>query len=137
MATSYSLFWGINPNDYSLQNNRASARRQISRIMRQPGMQLLKAKMVALTGAAPSQAISETRKRATHPTNGALGSSSLDLGGARTYESFDVDAVNTITSGQAVAGDETAIELMLQQDSAPSSYPVDVSGQGGGGKAGI
>lgn len=130
---SASEFWG--GATWSLQNNRSSLRRKISQLMRRPQMQLLRAKMVALTGAAASQSINETRKRIVAPSDGEL--SGLTLGGARTYESVDVDAVNTVTSGSATATDETAIETMLQQDSAPSAYATDASGNGGGGKGGM
>lgn len=71
-------------------------------------------------------AVSYGRVEATSTLN-----SVSNLGGSRTIET-----VSVATTIAATAAEETQLENITTHSSQPSSYPVDASGNGGGGKQG-
>lgn len=133
MATSAG-FWergGIGDTgtfSHSLQNNRRSWRRRVARSFRGIAALKDKALMVELIGATTGGTAATTYKRAPHPTNGALGT---NVGGLRT--AVTVTPIDRAT----VAADVTNMELYVNDDSKPNTYPADRSGNGGGGKGGV
>ena len=126
-------FSGLFDNEFSdgphtLQFNRSSVRRNISRLFRKVGVAKLRELMLELTGTAAGASALATRTRIVAPAD------SDDIGGVRLTEV--IDKVNRVTA----AADETDIDtkvLVSLSAIAPASYPVDASGNGGGGKGGF
>jgi hypothetical protein len=82
---------------------------------------VLRALWYALSGAAAGGAASVTKKRVTATQGG-------NLDGLIPIET------QTILSRNTTAADLTAIKALMDRVVYPSSYPADLSGNGGGGK---
>lgn len=125
----YSGLWDGHYNTpHSLLANDLTLRKKISRILRKPGARKLKELMLELNGAAAGAPAAASYKRVAAEANFSPASN----GGVRTIETVTV--INRNTN----AADEAAIDTMLNQKFAlsPSQYPVDESGNAGGGKLG-
>lgn len=130
--TGYQGFWQLHAptgqgGAYSLYGNRNGVEGQLARAFGRRGFKQTRRLMYALLGASTGGAASETEKRVDAPN--ALTSSQL-LGGNRTIETV------TIVSRNTTAADLTTMQATLNRiyNSSPSTYPVDASGNGGGGK---
>lgn len=77
--------------------------------------------LYTLLGAAPGTTATKTKKQVQHVTGAP--------GGAVPVET--VTLVNRATT----AADLAAFQAMFTRQNGPASYPVDLSGNGGGGKA--
>lgn len=125
---AWSGLWNGHYNeDYSMQHDRPSGRRQTARLNASRGMKPEVEKVTELTGSAPGNTASYTYKRAEAPAD------SDDLGGARVIET--VTMINRATT----AADETDIDTDYMNGPFgldPSAYPEDASGNAGGGKGG-
>lgn len=131
-VTGWSNFWGNSPNSYAMQNARTYHERALARVMAKPGYRGMRALFRLMNGTAVGQTASATYARVSAP---AGLTESAQLGGARVIET--ATAVNRAT----VAADRTFLneniyDAIFDMDPAISSYPVDASGNGGGGKAG-
>lgn len=138
-TTSYSGYWSssvgiasagneINYNAVS-RTGRSSTEYHVARLLAKPGFRGMRRVMKVLTGAAPGSAASETYARIVAPTPFV----DTTFGGARAVETV------TANSGNTTSAQETYIEnniLDMRYNANPSSYPVDTSGNGGGGKLG-
>lgn len=114
---------------YTLRVDRSDLLYKLSRATQKQGNDSRPdvALLTALIGAAAGGAASATYKRAQ----------AVDtltdfqaLGGARTIET------RTMLSRVTTAADVTELKAFLARKSAPSSYPTDASGNGGGNKVG-
>lgn len=121
-VSGYSSFWGNPANSYQLLVNKAGVMAGASRVLARQGMRELRALMLALNGASAGGTASRTVSRVLHSTNG----------GAKSIETVTV--INRATT----ANDKSFVDDVLNRftNAAPSSYPVDASGVGGGGKLG-
>lgn len=109
---------------YAPINQRMVLPRRIGMSYVREGMAADAAIAKALNGAAAGGTATATRKQVE-----ALQSiNSLGLGGARVIET------KTIINRATTAADETAVDAMIEAKFAPTTYPVDASGNGGGGK---
>ncbi len=130
---SYELLSGKSPNRYHL-----------SRLFRKKGMRELSE--VLRTIAADSTPASQA-SAAISRVQGAVDTTANVNGGVRTIESeqlvgltinSDKDDASAQTARNITAADVTDLNLILadggDENRAPSSYPVDISGNGGGGK---
>lgn len=140
--TGFAPFSSGNPLDakvysfltYAQGGQKVSIERRISKLMRKPQMAAIKAVMLALNGAAVGGAALATKPfvRAQDTSPGdvtAVG----ELGGVRAVDI--VNLINRVT----VASDETYVDNLLTVRHGPvipTGYPVDLSGNGGGGKVG-
>lgn len=124
-VTGYSEFWG-GANAYAPARARSSVeRRGIQLIARVRGVRALLDAYVN-SGATPAVSDSYKRVKAVQDTAGA------DLGGVRTIETV------TVVSTTADADNATDMDNLLDRYfDPPLTYPVDLSGNGGGGKAGV
>ena len=102
--------------------------KQISSYLRRPANRVLRRLILTLLGAASGSNAQETRTRVF--ARQAQTDPSL-LGGAVTIET--VNLINRVTT----ATDITNITALLNRVPAPSSYAVDVAGNGGGGRLGF
>lgn len=132
---SYSGLWnGVYGVDYATlgTNNtkelNGNIRRRLSKLIaRERGGRKLAAIMKALNGAAPGGTITVNYAQVA---NASSPGQAVANGGARTITTVaDMNRAST-------AADETMIDAILDQVFAPSSYPVDKSGNGGGSKLG-
>ena len=108
---------------------RSSTEMEVSRALARPGFRGMRRVMLVLTGAAAGSAASETHKRVAAPTPFNLSTG----GGLRSIETV------TDNTGNTTSAQETYIEnriLNARYAANPSSYPVDLSANGGGGKLG-
>lgn len=111
---------------YALTGSRNKLERDIAIAFEKAGSQPLSAVAIALNGSAVGGTAARTRARVL-----ALRSlSGYDLGGQRAIET--VTDINRATT----AADETALDAIYNGVFALTSYPVDRSGNGGGGKVG-
>ncbi len=110
---------------HSLQVNIVPLRRKMTRVMKRKSMKVINELMRELNGATTGDAA-----LAQHVRVQARQALELDLGGVQPIET--VDLLNRVTA----AADVTAIEAMLTEQRDPT-YPVDASGNGGGGKLGF
>lgn len=140
--TGYAPFSKDNPLDGNVYafltgaqgGQEGAVQKLIGKLLRKNGMRSLNAVMLSLNGTAVGSNATKTYARvkaqATDPNNIESG---FTLGGVR--------AIETITSinRNTVASDETLIDTLMNQVQAQAiaSYPVDASGNGGGGKAGV
>lgn len=83
--------------------------------------------LLTLLGAAAGGSASDTYKRVYRPVRN---SDPQEYGGLATVETV------TLVSRVTTATDTTNITALLSREPKPSSYPTDLSGNGGGGKAG-
>ena len=126
-------FSGLFDNEFddgphSLQFNRPSARRNVARLFRKRSMAALRELIVELTGTAAGAAALVQKTRVKHEDG-------LDeFGGQREVETVDI--LNRNTAAADATDIDTAV-IVSPTAIAPSAYPVDRSGNGGGGRAGV
>ena len=127
--TAFSGFWDEQGDQvpHALLVNESSLRKRMSILMRQRGNTALKELMLTTNGVAVGQAALATRTKVT----GVSQLGELGIGGAVVIAAEDV--VNRVSA----TADTTAIAAMLNETRAPATYPVDLSGNGGGGKGGF
>ena len=134
-VTGYSAFWqnvsNINGEagvPYAMRFSRSSHERRASIAMSRSGFRAVRRLILTLNGVAPGATATDTYAQAG--TN-QQGPTAVGPGGVRNIDT--ITTVNRVTA----AGDVTTITnriidgLFVQ---APSSYPTDASGNGGGGK---
>lgn len=123
---AYSGLWnGVNNENYALQVDKAPVEKKVNKYLRRSryGARQFRELLVTLV-------------------NGAVGATAADTVAQREAVA-DVDnnvqggAVNivdrTFINRATVASDVTAVNTALTHDSQPDTYPVDISGNGGGG----
>lgn len=132
--TSFSGLWNRHyGEDYSQLGTNTSeyngrTMRKIAQILRPRGARAMSSLLTALTGAAVGGTASATHKRIDHPDD--------TLTNLTAYAGDRTINTDTIINRATVAGDETLIDALKDAKSGPTSYPVDASGNGGGGKVG-
>jgi hypothetical protein len=145
-VTGWAGFWGNAPNAYTMLYSRSSIERNIARWLAKGGARRLHATMSSLNGAVVGGAVGRQYARISAPTG--LSTPSL-LGGARAIETV------VVVNGVTTAADRTYIQDQVLDpivEQAPGivstggvgnmpvtvvnnqMYPVDASGNGGGGK---
>lgn len=118
-----SGYWN---NTMPTQYNRTNLERQIGMALAKRSNRGLAKVWRALTGAAPGAAVTDTVTRIQHPAAFSI----TNLGGVRT-----VETVATQYNGNTTAAQETYIETqIIDPVIANQTYPVDLGGNGGGGK---
>lgn len=137
-VTGYSAFWQVVSNingevgvPYAIRFSRSSHERRASLALSRSGFRAVRELMETLNGAAAGGTATDTYAQAG--TN-QQGPTAVGPGGART-----IDTITTVNRA-TVAADVTALNARVVQGlflQAPTSYPVDVSGNGGGGKRGV
>lgn len=110
---------------HSLQVDIIPLRRKATRVLKKRGMIVINELIRTLNGVAPGATALAQRVRVQ--ARQGLG---LDLGGVQPIET--VDKINRTT----VTADVTQIETIMTEQRDPATYPVDASGNGGGGKLG-
>jgi len=110
---------------HTLQVNIVPLRRKFTRVAKRKSMKVLNELIQTLNGV-----VAGSTALATHTRVKARQALELDLGGVQPIET--VNLINRVT----VAGDQTLINATLTEQRDPT-YPVDLSGNGGGGKLGF
>lgn len=110
---------------HSLLINQSSLRKRLSLIFRQRGNTVLKELMLTLNGA-----VAGSTAQATHTRVQSKDGLNNDLGGKVTIET--ANRINRVTT----AADKTDIDSILTETRIPT-YPVEKSGNSGGGKLGF
>ena len=128
-----SQFWEYNGGynnaggaPYNLLINRDQIVMRIAGRLRAKGNRKVAALMDSLLGAAVGQQATSSYKRVTETPQ----FSNVGLGGARPLET------RTIINRPSTAADLTLLDRMHNETFKPAAYPVDKSGNGGGGKLG-
>ncbi len=121
---------GLFDNEFSdgphaLQVGIVPLRRKFTRVMRRKSMKVINELMQTLNGV-----VAGSTALAQHVRVQGAAVLQTDAGGVRPIET--VDLVNRAT----VAADQTMINAALTEQRDPATYPVDASGNGGGGKLG-
>lgn len=132
-VTGWSTFWqyggiGGASEPYAMRFARSYNERLVSFALSRGGFLAQRRALKALTGAAAGGAALETRAQIQAPADAD------SLGGLRV-----VETVNLINRNTAAA-DETYLEAQmidLLYGAQPATYPVDLGGNGGGGKRGV
>lgn len=129
MVTYSGLWNGVHGDAYALQTNRSPLNRQLGRMLRKGTRSLTRLREVIDTVAA-SQSINGgaavTYKRIEAS---AAPGNPLSGGGV-----VDVETVTQIAASQSTtAADVANVDALVNFDTQPT-YPVDASGNGGGGK---
>lgn len=117
------LYNDVHGEDYSLQHNVTPLRGRLARLMRQRGMFVIRELIDELLGAAAganTALVQHTQKTAEQGQQSAV----------------PTIAAKTLINRSTAAGDITSIEAILNTSFAPTTYPTDLSGNGGGGKGG-
>jgi len=128
-VTGFSgLFDTILPTGLTVTGYR-NLERKLTAAFRNRGLHIQKELMLTLLGASAGSTALAQRSRVQYTDN--TPGDPIVHGGARTVEVED--QVNRATT----AADTTHLTAILNDIFQPSSYPVDVSGNGGGGKVGI
>ena len=123
---SYSGLWdGVYGDSYSLLVDKPSVGKKIDKFLRRSrnGSRELRELMLTLIGASAGSTAADSYLRAAHTVAQGLPAAN---GGLRTMET------RTIINRATTAGDVTATKALIAGSSAPT-YPVDKSGNGGGG----
>ena len=130
-VTGWSNFYGESPNAYTMLYSRSTLERRLGVELARQSNRAARATIRALTGVAPGSSKANTQARVSAPAG--LTDPQM-LGGLRV-----IDTV-TIQSGNTAAADVTYINALINDavyNQAPSSYPTDAAGVGGGGKVGV
>ena len=130
-VTGWSNFYGETANAYQPLYARSTLERRLGVELARQSNRAARATIRALTGVAPGSSKANTQARVSAP-NGLTDPQML--GGLRTIDTF------TVQSGNTAASDVTYINALINDsvyNQAPSSYPADASGNGGGGKVGV
>ena len=130
---SYSGLWngvyGVNYSALGTNNTKElnnTERTLLSKsLSRTRGGRMLASLIKALNGAAPGGTATATHRRIVSDVNAA----SPEVGGGVRATEVRND-VNRVTT----AADETMIDAILDRTFAPTTYPRDRAGNGGGGK---
>jgi hypothetical protein len=126
MPAWQGLWDDVHRQTYTLLNQRTQLQRVISNALEKLGSQTTSTLAIALNGIAPGGTALRTRSRVMATAN----TSAFDLGGRRTIET------QTLINRATTTADRDALNTMFNNVYAPSPYPVDRSGNGGGGKVG-
>jgi len=105
---------------YALKVNRDSIVMRVAKLLRGKGNRKIAGLMKALNGAAAGSDATETYKRVAEKTQFA----DAELGGLRTIET------RTIIDRATTSTDETLLDKLTDQKFKPTTYPVDLSGNG-------
>lgn len=134
-VTGYSAFWSAVSNingevgaPYAMRFSRSSHERRASIALSRSGFRAVRELMVTLNGVAPGQTALDTYAQAGTTQQGPT---AIGPGGVRTVDT--ITTVNRVTT----AGDVTTLNARVIDGlfvAAPTSYPTDASGNGGGGK---
>jgi hypothetical protein len=118
-TTAYSLFWGVNPGDYSLYINKAPIRRRAQMNVQADQYRALTALFNGLIGAAVGSNVTATHRRIGHTLTNT--------------EAVERPVVTvTDINRNTVTADVTALkEIVSAFATRPSAYPRDLSGNGG------
>ena len=116
------LFNGEHGEDHALLVNKNSLSQRLSKLMRRGGNRKTKELLLTVLGTAPGLTASSTytRKQAEEGQQEAVA----------TQETV------TVIGRATTSADVTALRADLEREFVPSTYPTDVSGNGGGGKLG-
>lgn len=132
-VTGYSTFWQMQSQPtYAMLSARSYEESAIARVLSRGGFRGVRAVMRRMNGTAVGSTATDTYARVSAP-QGLTDAQAL--GGSRT-----IDTVTSV-SRATVAADLTYenaqfYDKLFNMAPAISSYPVDGSGNGGGGKAG-
>lgn len=135
VSNFYSPTYGINSTGDSPSYNamprygRTANERLIAFAVARSGFRGMRKAMRVLNGAAPGTDATETFSRVSAPPAFA----DHLMGGVRTLEVVTANSGVT-TASQVTYIQDKIIDMVFDQE--PGSYPVDTSGNGGGGKAG-
>ena len=129
-VTGYSSFWLYsNPSGYAPKFYRSSHERRAAMAISGHGFRKQRAQILALMGAAAGGAATDTNPK----VQAVQAMYDAQSGGGRR-------TIQTVNNGSTTTGAmETAIEArMINQlfAKAPSTYPVDLAGNGGGNRVG-
>ena len=130
-VTGFSSFYGDSPNAYAMLYSRSTLERRLSLELARQSNRAARATIRALTGVVPGSSKANTQARVSAP---AGLTQNEQLGGLRVVE------VVNIQTGNTAASDVTYINALINDsvyNQAPTSYPADLSGVGGGGKVGV
>jgi hypothetical protein len=134
-VTGYSAFWqnvsNINGEvgvPYAMRFSRSSHERRASIALSRSGFRAVRELMVTLNGVAPGSAALDTYAQASASQQGPT---VTGPGGVRTIDTITTVNRNTAASDVTTLNARVVDGLFVQ---APSSYPTDASGNGGGGK---
>ena len=120
-AVTSSPFWSDQGTGYALLVNKAPTRARLQRTVGVEGFRVIKELFDTVLGAAAGSAASASYKRAKAETSSDVG------GGSRVVETV------TVISRNSTAADVTALkEMVVNVSRRPSTYPRDLSGNGGG-----
>lgn len=127
--TGYAQFWGSGSNAYQPLFGRNAPEMDLSRVLARGGNRAFRRVLTTLNGSAVGSTATETRARISAP---AGLTQNAQLGGSRAIDTItEINRVTATADMNYVAA--VATRMFVQQ---PSSYAVDASGNGGGGKAG-
>lgn len=128
MATYSGLWDGVHEEAYALQVNRNPLNRRIGRELRKRGLTRVREVIDTVkSGESINAAAAVNYKRVQ--ANADPGEPIVN-GGAITIETVEQIAAASTTS----AGDATTIDNIVGFDTQPTTYPADLSGNGGGSK---
>lgn len=135
-VTGWSTFWhNVAPagqgSAYSLYGNRTANERRVDHHLGKPGFKQYRRVMRALLGASVGGTATETVARVSAPAG--LTESQL-LGGVRTIDTITI--VDRVTTSADLTAMQAITDRTYNMAPAIASYPTDLSGNGGGGKAG-
>lgn len=130
-VTGWSTFWGQTANAYQLQNGRSSNDYFAAMALGRGGQRGVRRIMRVLNGAAPGSNATETVARIAPATPFVTNTG----GGARVVETVTEVNRNT-TAGDATYVNSFILDRIYNMTPPIASYPVDLSGNGGGGKRG-
>lgn len=131
MAAYSGLFDGVHETGHSLLTNKTgNAYTMLARVFKgsKRDRAAIGAAIAALTGTAVGGA---TAAASVKQVDHTVDPSTPSNGGLRTINT--VELINRVTSAADLADVDAALALSSQ----PSSYAVDLSGNGGGGKLGL
>lgn len=133
---SHAGFWGDSPNAYQLLSKKSPNRYHLNRmIRRQPELANVLDKLLADSTPASSTSLTRKRIAAARDLNQNV------QGGVRTIETL-IPVGSTLDSGvyDSAANTQRAVTAAdvtnLRDVNVTYTYPVDKSGNGGGGKRG-
>lgn len=122
---AWSGLWdGVYAQPYAPINQRMTLPRRVGMTYARDGMKINAAIGTALNGSAVGGTASATHRR----VEAVQANAAFNLGGKRTVET------QTLINRATTSADETALDALFAAKFAPTTYPVDRSNNGGGGK---
>lgn len=123
---AYSGLWnGVHGENHALLVDKSGCEKQVNRVLRRSryGARAFRELLVTLVNGAVGATAADTvaQRQAVADVNNNV------QGGQVTI------STRTVVNRATVAGDATALATALTHDSQPDTYPVDASGNGGGG----